>query len=97
MCTRCYGTVSLGVTVARPRAMLAACLGGATGGAIVGFAGTHCTSFAFPSFITCVAFAGQGFALFLFSTIAGFGVLHSYLLYYRKNGLLNSYTIMNLS
>ena len=63
-----------GVTVARPRAMLAACLGGATGGAIVGFAGTHCTSFAFPSFVTCVAFAGQGFALFLFSMIAGFGV-----------------------
>jgi len=61
-----------GVTVPHPRAMLAACIAGAAGGALAGFAGTQCSSFAFPSFITCVAFAGQGFVLFLLSMVLGF-------------------------
>ncbi|MCR5584081.1 MAG: PTS transporter subunit EIIC [Lachnospiraceae bacterium] len=61
-----------GVTVANIRVMIAACIGGAVGGAIVGFAGTHCTSFAFPSFVTCVAYVGPGFVEFLFSMVAGF-------------------------
>ena len=56
-----------GVTLKTPRAMIAACLAGACGGAIAGIAGTHCTSFAFPSFITCVAYIGPGFVWFLVS------------------------------
>jgi len=63
-----------GVTVPRPRAMLSACIGGAVGGAMVGLAGTHCTSFAFPSFITSVAYVGPGFLVFLLSMVTGFMV-----------------------
>ena len=70
-----------GVTVPNPKAMLSACIAGAVGGGIAGYAGTHCLSFAFPSFVTCVAFIGPGFALFLLSMVAGFlvGFLLTYL------------------
>ena len=70
-----------GVTVRNPRAMLSACIAGGLGGAIVGYAGTHCTSFAFPSFITCVAYVGQGFGWFLLSMFVAFpiGFLLTYL------------------
>ena len=61
-----------GVNVPLFRPMLAACLSGAIGGAMVGFAGTHCTSFAFPSFLTSVAFVGPGFGIFLFSMAFSF-------------------------
>lgn len=61
-----------GVNVARPRAMITACIAGSIGGAIVGIAGTHCYSFAFPSFITSVAYVGPGFAVFLGSMVLGF-------------------------
>ena len=61
-----------GVNVPLLRPMLAACLSGAIGGALVGFAGTHCTSFAFPSFLTSVAFVGPGFGIFLFSMAFSF-------------------------
>ncbi|MBQ7637157.1 MAG: PTS transporter subunit EIIC [Lachnospiraceae bacterium] len=63
-----------GVTVSNIRVMLAACCGGAVGGAIAGYAGTHCTSFAFPSYITCVAYVGPGFVEFLASMAVGFVV-----------------------
>lgn len=59
--------VLFGITVRTPRAMLAGCIAGAVGGAIAGAAGAHCTSFAFPSFITSVAYVGPGFAMFLLS------------------------------
>lgn len=61
-----------GVNVPLGRPMLAACLSGAIGGAICGAAGTHCLSFAFPSFLTCVAYIGPGFALFMLSMIICF-------------------------
>ncbi|MBO4389947.1 MAG: protein-L-isoaspartate O-methyltransferase, partial [Lachnospiraceae bacterium] len=60
-----------GVTVPNPKAMLCACIGGAAGGMVAGIAGAHCTSFAFPSIITCVAYAGPGFAGFLISMAVG--------------------------
>ncbi|MDY6104826.1 MAG: PTS transporter subunit EIIC [Acetatifactor sp.] len=63
-----------GVNVPLLRPMLAACLSGAIGGAMVGFAGTHCTSFAFPSFLTSVAFVGPGFGIFLFSMAFSFAL-----------------------
>lgn len=61
-----------GVNFARPRAMITACIAGAIGGAMVGVAGTHCYSFAFPSFITSVAYVGVGFPVFLVSMVVGF-------------------------
>lgn len=61
-----------GVTVSNLRAMFAACLAGAIGGAMAGAAGTHCTSFAFPSYITCVAYVGPGFVTFLISMAVSF-------------------------
>lgn len=73
-----------GVTVPNPRAMLAACLGGAAGGAMVGFAGTHCSAFAFPSYLTCVAFVGPGFTLFLLSMAVGFAIAFLLTLAQRK-------------
>ena len=63
-----------GVNVARVKPMIAACIAGSVGGAIVGIAGTHCTSFAFPSFLTSVAFVGPGFAMFLISMAVGFPI-----------------------
>ena len=60
-----------GVTLRYPRSMFSACIAGSIGGAIVGAAGTHCLSFAFPSFTTCVAFLGEGFVMFLFSMVLG--------------------------
>ena len=63
-----------GVTVSKPRAMLSACIAGAVGGGIAGFAGAQCSSFAFPSFVTCIAYVGPGFAMFLLSMIIAFPI-----------------------
>ena len=73
-----------GVTMRHPRAMLSACIAGAVGGGIVGYAGTHCISFAFPSFITCVAYVGPGFAAFLFSMIIAFPIAFLLTILQRK-------------
>lgn len=61
-----------GVNVPLVRPMIAACLAGAVGGAMVGAAGTHCNSFAFPSYLTCIAFVGPGFVMFLLSMAVSF-------------------------
>ena len=63
-----------GVTMRNPRAMLSACIAGGVGGAIAGFAGSQCLAFAFPSFVTCVAYAGNGFVLFLVSMAVAFPI-----------------------
>lgn len=63
-----------GVTMRNPRAMLSACIGGAVGGAIAGYAGAQCLAFAFPSFVTCIAYAGNGFVLFLISMAVAFPI-----------------------
>ena len=44
------------------------------GGAIAGFAGSQCLAFAFPSFVTCIAYAGSGFVLFLVSMAVAFPI-----------------------
>lgn len=54
------------------RPMIAGCFAGAISGGITGMAGTHCVSFAFPSFVTAVAFIGPGFVTFLLSMVLGF-------------------------
>ena len=61
-----------GVNVAIMRSMITACAAGALGGAMVGAAGTRCSSFAFPSFLTCVVYVGPGFGVFLLSMVVGF-------------------------
>ena len=80
-----------GVTMRNPKAMLSACFAGAVGGAVAGMAGSQCLAFAFPSFLTCVAYAGEGFVMFLLSMIIafpiGFGL--TYILN-RKGGLYES-------
>ena len=63
-----------GVTMRNPRAMLSACIAGGIGGAIAGFAGSQCLAFAFPSFVTCIAYAGNGFVLFLVSMAVAFPI-----------------------
>ncbi|MBO5987773.1 MAG: PTS transporter subunit EIIC [Lachnospiraceae bacterium] len=73
-----------GVTIRNPRAMLSACIAGAVGGGIAGFAGARCISFAFPSFVTCVAYVGQGFALFLVSMIVAFPIAFLLTMLQRK-------------
>lgn len=60
-----------GVTVPRVKPLLCGCVAGAVGGAMVGTAGTHCSAFAFPSFITSIAYTGPGFAVFLLSMVVG--------------------------
>lgn len=61
-----------GVNVPALRPMIAACLAGGIGGMIAGAAGTQCISFAFPSFLTAVAYVGPGFIPFLLSMVLGF-------------------------
>lgn len=61
-----------GVNVPLIRPMISACLAGAIGGVIVGIAGTHCNAFAFPSFLTSVAYVGPGFVPFLLSMVLSF-------------------------
>ncbi|MBN2737989.1 MAG: PTS transporter subunit EIIC [Spirochaetales bacterium] len=63
-----------GVTVPEIRGMLSACVAGAVGGAMAGAAGTHCNNFAFPSYITSVAYVGPGFVTFLISMAVAFAV-----------------------
>lgn len=68
--TACIGVTEpalYGVNLPRVRPMVFGCIAGGVGGAITGFAGTHCLSFAFPSILTSVAFVGKGFGLFLLS------------------------------
>ena len=62
------------VTMRNPRAMLSACIAGAAGGAIAGFAGSQCIAFAFPSFVTCIAYTGEGFVMFLLSMLVAFPI-----------------------
>lgn len=61
-----------GVNLGIMRSMLTACIAGGIGGAMVGAVGTHCNSFAFPSFITSVCYVGPGFVVFLISMVVGF-------------------------
>lgn len=73
--TACLGVTEpalYAVNLPKVKPMIFGCVGGAIGGAMTGYAGTRCISFAFPSIMTSVAFVGQGFALFLLSMAAGF-------------------------
>lgn len=73
-----------GVNVAIMRSMVTACAAGALGGAMVGAAGTRCSSFAFPSFLTCVVYVGPGFGVFLLSMVVGFGAAFAMIFLQKK-------------
>ena len=73
-----------GVNVPLFRPMITACISGAVGGAMVGYAGTHCLSFAFPSYLTAVAYVGPGFAMFLLSMAVSFVI--SFVLTFLQKG-----------
>ena len=72
--TACLGVTEpalYSVNLPEVKPLILGCIAGALGGALTGFAGTHCISFAFPSVLTCVAFAGKGFGLFMLSMLIG--------------------------
>lgn len=73
-----------GATVPNIRAMLSACIAGSIGGAIAGAAGTHCNNFAFPSYVTCVAYVGPGFVAFLLSMAVSFVIAFVLTMLQRK-------------
>lgn len=64
--------VLYGINIPLKRPMIAACLAGAIGGAIVGTSGAGAVAFAYPSMLSLVVYLGDGFWTFLFSMIAGF-------------------------
>lgn len=61
-----------GVNVPLKRPMLAACIAGAIGGAIVGNAHSGAVSFAFPSILTLVVYLGKGFWTFFICLVLDF-------------------------
>lgn len=72
--TACLGVTEpalYAVNLPRVKPMVFGCIAGALGGAMTGYAGTRCISFAFPSIMTSVAFVGNGFFMFLLSMAVG--------------------------
>jgi len=72
--TACLGVTEpalYSINLPRLKPMICGCFAGAFGGALAGLGGNHCISFAFPSILTCVAFAGDGFLFFMLSLLLG--------------------------
>lgn len=63
-----------GVNLPRKKPMIGVCIGGGIGGAIAGYSGAQAMTFAFPSLAALPVFFGKGFALYLLSCLAGFGI-----------------------
>ena len=73
--TACLGVTEpalYSINLPRVWPMVWGCVAGAFGGALAGISGNHCISFAFPSILTCVAFVGPGFVLFMLSMLLSF-------------------------
>ena len=64
--------VLYGVTIPLKRPMVAACIAGAIGGAVVGTSNAGAVAFAYPSMISLVVYLGEGFWTFFFAMIASF-------------------------
>lgn len=72
--TACLGVTEpalYSINLPRVKPMLWGCISGGICGALAGYSGTHCLSFAFPSILTCVAFVSPGFPLFMLSMLLG--------------------------
>lgn len=64
--------VLYGVNIPLKRPMIAACIAGALGGALVGTSKAGAVAFAYPSMLSLVVYFGEGFWTFLLSMVAGF-------------------------
>lgn len=60
------------VDIPYQKPLLAVCLGGGLGGALVGFSGAQALSFALPSLASLPVFIGPGFGLLMAANVTGF-------------------------
>ncbi len=64
--------VMYGVNLPKRKPMIAVCVGGGLGGALVGLSGAKARAFAFPSLASFPVYFGDGFALFAAACALGF-------------------------
>ncbi len=64
--------VMYGVNLPKRKPMIAVCIGGGLGGAIVGLSGAKAKAFAFPSLASFPVYFGDGFVLFVIGCAVGF-------------------------
>ncbi len=64
--------VMYGVNLPKRKPMIAVCVGGGLGGAIVGLSGAKARAFAFPSLASFPVYFGEGFAMFVVGCAVGF-------------------------
>ena len=75
--TALFGTTEpaiFGANLPLKKPFLAACIGAAVGGGMIGFGGATAKAFAFPNFVTLPVFMGKGFGLYLAGCAASFVV-----------------------
>ncbi len=77
--------VLYGITVPLKRPMLAACIAGSIGGAIVGTSSARAVAFAFPSMSSLVVYLGKGFGTFFVSMLLAFVISFVLTLLFRIN------------
>ena len=75
-----------GITVPLKRPMIAACIGGSIGGAIVGTSNAGAVAYAYPSLVSLVVYFGEGFWTMLISMVVGFviGMAMTFLLRFNE-------------
>lgn len=64
--------VMYGVNLPKKKPMIAVCIGGGLGGALVGLSGTYARAFAFPSLASFPVYFGEGFLMFIGACVLGF-------------------------
>lgn len=64
--------VMYGVNLPKKKPMIAVCVGGGLGGAIVGISGAYAKAFAFPSLASFPVYFGEGFLMFAAACAIGF-------------------------
>lgn len=75
--TALFGTTEpaiFGANLPLKKPFLAACIGAAVGGGMIGFSGATAKAFAFPNLVTLPVFMGKGFGLYLAGCIVSFVV-----------------------
>lgn len=93
--TALFGTTEpaiFGANLPLKKPFLAACLGAAVGGGIIGLSGATAKAFAFPNLVTLPVFMGKGFGLYLAGCAASFVVagLLTLILLGKNNGAKTS-------
>ncbi len=79
--------VLYGITIPLKRPMIAACIAGAIGGAVVGTSNARALAFAYPSMVSLVVYFGDGFWTFFLSMIAAFfiSLILTFLLKFKES------------